>query len=262
MMNNNRNFFCAALSLLVLLSSPVALYAMTAQEILDQVAKQNFSEDFRLVLSTKTFKGKKTISSHALWLMGKVRPELTSFFIEFDEPEESKGLRFLLQIYLGKEPKAFMFFPVTGNTLPLAVDDPSVDIGGTGLTMEDMQGFTPEGGERLTLVEEQKYQDRECYVIRVSRAEEKAHRLLWISKKDFIIAKSQNVDAQGKITRELRGVEFFKTASGREFPREEEITMPGKGVRVLVRQEHAVFGIEIPDEIMDPGQFGTYKWKN
>jgi hypothetical protein len=260
-MNGNRTllhgFFLGLLIILV----PALVFAMTAQEILEQVAKENFAENFRLIMSVKTFKGKKESASNSIWLMGKVTPELTSFFLDFEEPEESRGLRFLLQIEPGKEPRAYMYLPATGKTLPLAVDDPSVDLGGTGLTMEDMQGFVPESGERMTLVEEQKIRDRDCWVIRVSRAEEKAHRLIWVSKNGFIVVKSQSFDAQGKVTRIFNVVEFFQTKAGREFPREEEITIPGRGIRIVVRQEYASFGVDIPDEIMNPEQFGAFKWR-
>lgn len=252
-----KGFFLGMLMTLV----PVLVFAMTAQEILERVAKENFGENFRLIMSVKTFKGKKESGSNSLWLMGKVTPAMTSFFMDFEEPEESKGLRFLMQIEPGKEPRAFMYLPATGKTLPLAVDDPSVDLGGTGLTMEDMQGFVPESGERMTLVEEQKIRDRDCWVIRVSRAEEKAYRLIWVTKNGFIVIKSQSVDAAGKTTRIFNVVELFQTKDGREFPREEEITIPGRGIRIVVRQEYASFGVDIPDEIMNPEQFGAAKWR-
>ncbi len=37
-----------------------------------------------------------------------------------------------------------MYLPATGRTVPLAVDEPSADLGGTGLTMDDIQGFMPQ----------------------------------------------------------------------------------------------------------------------
>jgi hypothetical protein len=248
-------------ALQVMLVSGVAP-AMTAQEILDKVAKQNLGEDFRLTLSIKTFKSKKQISSHSLWLMGRVGEKQNTFFMDFEEPADSKGLRFLLQAPVdGSEPKAFMFLPSTGKTLPLAVDDPSVDVGGTGLTMEDVQGFAPRAGETAELIREEKLSDRDCYVIRINRPAEKIERTLWISKKDSIVIKSEDVDSQGKIARSMKVVEFFKASNGREFPREEEILIPSKDMRILMRQENAVFGVEVPDELMDPGKFGAFSWK-
>ena len=56
-------------------------------------------------------------------------------------------------------------------------------------------------------------------------------------------------------------VEFFKTDQGKEFPREEEITIPEKKIKMRLRQENAVFGVEIPEDLTDPGKFGIFRWK-
>ena len=247
---------------MVLLCIPLNLQAMTAHEILEQVFKQNFSDSFRVVLTVKTQKGKKVISDHVLWLVGKTNQDTSTFFIDFVEPKESKGLRFLFELEPGKEPKAFMYIPAAGKTLPLDVDDRSVDIGATGLTMDDIQGFVPQGGEKETILREEKADGRDCYVINIALPDGKGERLLWVSKNDFLIVKSQHLDAQGKIKRSFRVVEFFKTERGKEFPREEEITIPDKGIRVQLRQDNAVFGIALPEEITDPAKFGTFAWKD
>ncbi len=254
-------FFSACSGLLVFLIAASPIFSMTATEILEQVAKNNFSQDFRLILSVKTMKGKKQASEHSLWIMGKMKPDMAMLFVDFEEPPETKGLRFLVEVPNGEQPKAYMYLPATDNVLPLAADDPSVDLGGTGLTMEDMQGFVPERSERLTLLPDQKLDNQECYVIKVARAEEKAHRLIWISKKNFIVLKSQSVDAKDKVTRIFRVTELFQTREGKEYPREEEIVMPGKDLRIVVRQEHASFGVELPDELFNPQTFGTHQWR-
>jgi hypothetical protein len=246
----------------VLICFPSGLFALTAPEILEKVGKESLGESFRLTLSSKTIKGNKTISSHRLWLMGKLGKETGSFFLDFEEPEESKGLRFLLKVALGKEPMAYMYLPATGKTLPLAIDDPSVDIGGTGLMTEDIQGFMPAGDEKSEIVKEEKSDGRECYVIRVSRPGEKDQRLIWVTKNNFIVLRSETLNPEGKVTRALRVVEFFQAAEGKEFPREEEITIPGKDTRIILRQEQAVFDVEIPAEVLDPATFGTFKWKS
>jgi hypothetical protein len=246
---------------LFLLAIPANIFAMTAQEILDQIGKQNFSDNFRVFVTVKAFKGKKVISNHSLWLTVKVDKENSGFFVDFEEPKESKGLRFLFQEQPGKEPSAFMYLPATGKTLPLAVDDPSVDVGGTGLTTEDLQGFIQKSNSQAELLREEKSDGRDCYVIRIPNAETKGERVLWVSKDGFLVLKNQQLDAEKKIIRTFKVAEFFKTDQGKDFPRQEEIVIPGKGVHINVRQENAVFGIEIPEEIMDPDKFGTYQWK-
>jgi hypothetical protein len=250
------------LLVLVVLVFPVNVHAMTAHEILERVAKESFGETFRISLTVKTLKAQKLKSNHTLWLMGRAKDDNAKIFIEFDEPKESKGLRFLFEIQGEKEPKAFMFLPATRKTLPLAMNDPSMDVGGTGLTMEDIQGFIPQKGEQETLLKEEKIDGRECYAIQVTLPEGKGRRLLWISKNDYYVVKSQSTDSNGKIKRTFRVVEFFKTEKGKEFPREEEIVIPDKHVKIILRQDNAVFAIELPDELTDPEKFGTFNWKN
>jgi hypothetical protein len=70
------------------------------------------------------------------------------------------------------------------------------------------------------------------------------------------------LDAHGKAKRIFKVTELFKTEQGKEFPREEEITIPDKHTVVKLRQEGAVFGIELPDELLNPETFGSFQWRN
>jgi len=236
------------------------VYAITAPEILEQVTKQSLSENFRVALTVKAFKGQKVISSDALWLIARVEQGNVSYFLDFQEPKESKGLRFLFLEQAGQEPATYMYLPATGKTMALALGDPAVDVGGTGLTTEDVLAFFSKAQPAET-VREEPLGGRECYVIKISMPQSKGERLLWVSKDYFLVVKDQQLNAQGNILRSYNVTKFFKTLLGKEFPREEEITIPGKGIRITVRQDSAVFGIEIPDEVTDPDKFGKFQWK-
>jgi len=255
-------FILRILVVLALAWLPATAQALTAKEILDKAAKESLGESFRLVLTVNSFKGNKPASKHAVWLMGVMEDHTARFFMEFDEPEESKGLRFLLIASKEDRPQAFMYLPATKRTVPLAADDPSVDLGGSGLSTDDIRMFIPKGGEEEILEGEETIDGRECYKIKVASTKDGGTRLIWITKKDLMVVKSANLDPQGKADRSLRVLEFFKTEKGREFPREEEILIPSKGIRIQLRQENAVFGVTIPDELLDPKTFGAYKWRN
>ena len=121
------------------------------------------------------------------------------------------------------------------------------------------QPFGPRGEEE-TLLRREKIGDRQCLVILISRPEEKAGRLVWIDDKNNVVVKAQNLDAQGKVLREMKVIKFFRTENGKEIPREEEITVPGDDIRIKVVQEHGILDVEIPPEVMDSKQFGQYKW--
>jgi hypothetical protein len=253
--------FTLIFAVLTLWCMPTHLWALTAKEILDQSMKKNLGDSFRIALSVKTFKAKKLLSEQVLWLIAQIKQGSADFFVDFDSPPESKGMRFLLRMKDGQETQALMYLPATGRTVPLAVDEPSADLGGTGLTMDDIQGFMPKAGETAEIVKEETTEGRNCYVIRISFPGEKAQRLVWVSKDDLLLLKSEQLDADGKVKRIFRVAEFFKTDHGKEFPREEEILIPDKNVRIRLRQDSAVFGIEVPEDVMDPEKFGTFNWR-
>ena len=214
---------------LVLLCFPLMLHAMTAHEILEQVIKQNFGDTFRVVLTVKTQKGKKVLSDHVLWLIGKTDQNTSTFFLDFEEPKDSKGLRFLFEVEPGKDPKAFMYLPAAGKTLPLAVDDPSVDIGATGLTMEDIQGFVPKGEGKETILREEKLDGRDCYVISISLPDGQGERLVWVSKNDFLIIKSQKHGSARKVKEDVPCREILQNGERQGISQRGRDNHPGQG---------------------------------
>lgn len=235
---------------------------ITADDIIKRVAERNFKDSFRVALTIETFKGQKPPSMQALWVSGKLQREVADLFFDFDEPKESKGLRFLLQIRPNQDPKVYMHLPATGKTLPVVSDDASFDIGGTGLNTEDILGFVPRAGEKHSIVREEKFDGQDCWVIQTLKTGKKGEHHAWVRKSDFTVVKSEDLDAKYQTTRSYRVIKFFKTQDGREFSREEEIKIPKKNIRILVRQDHAVFGIELANELFDPEKFGTFKWKD
>jgi hypothetical protein len=255
-----KHFALIVLSIL-LWCLPTDLHALTAQEILDQSVKQNLGDNFRISLTVKTYKAKKLLSDQVLWLMGQIRNDGANFFLDFDSPPETKGIRLLLLGQKGKEQQALMYLPGPDKSIPLAVADKLAKIGGSGLTMDDIQAFMGKDGGTAELVKEESVDGRDCYLIRVKFPGESGETLKWISKNNFLLIKSQQMDSSGKVKRSFRVVNFFKTEQGNEFPRDEEILIPENNLRILISQESAVFGIEIPDEVTNPDKFGTFRWK-
>jgi hypothetical protein len=260
-MRYNLRYFCFLIVGLILLSVPPNLSAMTATEILEKVAKQHFGENFRAALEISTFKGKKKLSAHSLWLVGRKIPDGTGVFVDFEEPRDSKGLRFLFLLRPGEKTEAYLYLPATGKTLPLALAEGSYDIGNTGLTMDDIRAFAPQPGQTEQIIKEEKVEGRDCFVVRITLPKGQGSREMWITKDGFHVIKSRNLGPDGKVLRTFHVIEFFRTERGEEFPRQEEVTVPQKGLRIMITQTHAVFGIEIPEQLMDPKQFGKYRWR-
>ncbi len=259
-MRHGIRYFVALTIALLLSGFSRDVPAMTAAEILEQVVLHNFGDGVRLAVSTRTFKGSKLVSQHALWVVAKSSKEETTLFLDFDEPPESKGMRFLFIMRPGKPPEAYSYLPAARKTLPLAVEDEGADIGGTGLTMQDIQVAVAEEGQKESILREEKIAGRDCYVIEIILPQGKGKRLVWVSKEGFHVLKSEHRDKDGKIVRSVLVVEYFKTKQGIDWPREEVIEVPPKGLKIVMRQDNAVMGIQIPPEILKPETFGDFKW--
>lgn len=237
------------------------LNAMTAREIVEKAQKNQFGESARASVQIETFQGEKKVSQHSVWIMGQIEKDETIIFLDFIEPADSKGVRILCMIKPDQEPRGYMYLPATNETFPVDVQDPGTDIGGTGLAMADLRPLIPEKDETQTILKEEEVNGLPCYVIQISAPNSTEQRLAWITKDRFDLAKLEQKTADGKIQRTMRVVEFFESKDGKRYPREEEITLPQKGMKIKIRQDNAVFGIVIPDELTDPKSFGSYKWQ-
>ncbi len=248
------------MAVVLLLCFPVDPFALTADDILKKVLEHNWADGFRMSLQVETAKGSKKVLKHVLWLMGKANAEHGEFFMEFEAPEESKGIRYLFRFEAEQEAKAYMYLPATGKVLPVAAEGADTEIGGTGLTVSDIESLAPRGGHTSTILREEEVDGRDCYVVQTTPKGGKTRAVLWILKQEFQVVKSELLGKDGKPKRQFRVVEFFKTDQGKTFPREEIVTIPDKQVRIKIRQENAVFGIQVPREVLDAKTFGQFKW--
>ena len=259
----SQKLFRVVLLLILLLPFPSDVRALTVQQIMKENATRYSMESFRVGVDITTLKGKKNVSRHFLWVMGMTEQGTTSLFVEFDEPEEARGMRFLFK-YPAQESssanKAFVFMPATRVAVPLKAGD-SPDIGGTGMTAEDFRGFVPDPDGELTLEREENVDGRNCYVILVSDASGKPVKRIWIAKEQFMVVKTETLGADGSLERQFRVTEFFTAQDGKMWPRKEEIFVPKDGIRVIVDQQGGVYNVSVPEELFDPATFGTFKWR-
>jgi hypothetical protein len=260
-MSSNRNMFLVVVLLAVSMCFSDISMAMTGKEIVEKAQKSQAGESFRAALEIETFHGNKRVSQHSLWVMGQVEKDNTVVFIDFSEPQDSKGVRILCHLNPAKDPEGYMYLPATEEVFQIDVKDPATDIGGTGLTMADFQPLIPEKGETETLLREEDVDGIPCYVVEISGLDSKEARLVWITKDSFDLVKLEQKGSDRKVQRAMRVVEFFTTNEGKRYPRQEEITLPAKNIKIKVRQENAVFGIVVPDELTNPATFGKFKWQ-
>lgn len=247
---------------LVCLTSPV--FGISAREILDESARRNLMDSFRVGVLIKNLKKTKMVSEHFLWLVGVNNSDGTTLFIEFEEPEEARGMRFLSKFPPRDSvdrPKSFSFIPVTGAVVPMKVGDTSADVGGTGMTIDDFRGFVPATSGEPKILREEDVGDRRCYVIEAQTQGTDHRTLIWISKEQFLVVKTQRFSSTNKLEREFLVLEFFTTDDGQLWPRKEEILVPRDDTRIIVEQQAGVYHMHVPEDLMNPETFATFKWR-
>ncbi len=259
---------CGRLAVLMFAALSVCLApeanALSGAEILEKHSNRPTPQTFRIGVQVKNVKKEKLNSKHVLWIIGKRTPEMTYMFIDFEEPEDAKGLRFLFLLDKGGDSstKAFGYLPATDTTAPLHIGKRSVNIAGTGLTIDDLRGFVLSKTLNSKLLREEKVGKFDCYVIGLDMEADRPRKMAWISKDEFLLIKSQDLDSESKVDREFLVKEFFTTDSGEKWARREEVILPKEATRIHVEQIAGVYNIEIPPAALDPAKFGTFDWRN
>ena len=218
-------------------------------------------ETFRMGLHVKILSSTQKSREFYGWFLGKRDSESQKFFLEFEEPEDAAGMRFLLERFEDKSERCYMYLPATNDTTPLAPDDPEFSIGATGITMDDLPGLLSYEMESASLLKEEEIAGAECLVLSIPRMKNRMQRVLWITKGELKIIRLQQIGLDGTVQRESNTLEFSTDAAGRELPKRVEIRKPITGERIHMTVDHVVFNVEIADELMDPDKFGSFKWK-
>ncbi len=248
------------LFLVVLLpaAAVVSAHGESGRDIIDRVIARHTGQSFRWTLSVTTYEGTTVVSRQKLRLAGTIQKDRSAFFLEFEEPVASKGIKLLFRVVRDGEPEAFMFIPAVGLTVQINADNPSADIGGTGLTIGDFLPLLPRAEEHAKFVGDAKVGGRPAHVIEFSGRGQGDKRVLWVDARRLSVVKLEHTNRKGDVERVLT-VKKFKTFEGDlHVPVEEEIVLPHKGIRIRVEQTDIVFDGGVPAAAFDPKRFGAY----
>lgn len=248
-------------ALAVCVTSPSPCHGITAEKILRAVMDQNMGESFRTALSITDPTASRKGREFSVWLMGKRDSGSLSYFLKFDQPQEVHGMRFLVLRSDDKPDRCFMYLPASGDTVPVAPDDPNFTIGGSGLTIESMPGFLTHEIEAAAMLDGDVIDGTDCFVVGIPAWRDRSRRILWVAKEDMRVLRIRRLNEDGGVREEANTLSFFKTAEGRYLPREIEIKQIRKNKRIRLFTHHGLFNVLIAEELMNPKLFGSFKWQ-
>jgi hypothetical protein len=171
-------------------------------------------------------------------------------YIEFVEPRSIKGLRILS---LGDD--TWLFFPSTGRVRKIAGTSKGDSVQGVGgdFSYEDISGSSLASRYDFTLLT----QDARTWTLEgKSRAEKPVYGriVMQIGKSSYLPVKIDYYLADDTHQKTLRFTDF-KIMDGRETASSMTMVNHAKGSKTLVRTLSADYSAEVPERLLNPGQF-------
>ncbi len=132
--------------------------------------------------------------------------DLIKSFLEFQEPADIEGTRFLTWEHEDKDDTQYLYLPALGRTRRIVSNQKNLRFVNTDFSYEDMQRRKPDEDSHLFLREEQ-YKDYNCYVIE-SRPEkgdsQYSKRVSWVEKQSFVVVRIDFYNKKGSNSKQFR----------------------------------------------------------
>ena len=144
------------------------------------------------------------------------------YFIYFFRPLDVKDMTFMVYKYPGRDADRWLFVPALNMVRRIAAKDKYSSFVGSDFTYEDVSGRDL-SEDTHTLVKEDKYNGKDCYVVKSTPKAadmEYSYKLSWIDKTDFLPLKEEYYDKRGGLYKvftadEIRSVKGFPTVMKR-----------------------------------------------
>lgn len=193
----------------IVLAAPLSLYAITGLEIMTKEDQRDKGKDlnstsvFRLINKRGQQRIRNTVYYWKDWYGKDGFDEKTLIF--FNSPPEVEGTGFLNWSYMdiAKDDDQWLYLPALKKIKRISGSDKEDSFMGTDFTFDDM-GDRQVAEDVHTLIREEPYKGRQCYVVE-SIPKEKDYiyskKIAWVDKQEWIIHK---VDFYDRKTRFMK----------------------------------------------------------
>ena len=149
---------------------------------------------------------KDNIRERTLEIYSKDYGALAKTFLEFTEPSDIKGTRFLSLEEAEGDDTQYLYLPALGRARRIVSSQKNLRFANTDFTYEDMQRRKP-GNDQHTILGEEQYSGFDCYVLESipkGKNSQYGKRVSWIDKESRLAVKIDFYDKKMRHTKEFR----------------------------------------------------------
>ena len=210
--------------LVIFLFSSIIAYAgqLTGDEILEKIkgkAAVTRSGKATVNLITENKKGQRR--ENKVKVYRKVTEKIEKQLIEYLEPADVEGTKFLSISEKGKEDLMYLYLPFLGRERRIAAQEKEKKFMGTDFTYEEIgssesyhEKYT---GERLN---DENFENYPCYVLKLSPKEKNSkysYLKMWVWKQEFIPLKIEFYRKDGKLEKVLTEYDLKKEKGEKDY---------------------------------------------
>jgi len=214
---------CAVMASVLFATAGAAGQDLTGEEILDRIeAESGISGSGTGVINLITENKRGEQRSNTVKMYRREDSEVEKQLLEYLEPADVKGTKFLSITEEGKEDLMYIYFPFLGRERRIAAGEESDSFMGTDFTYEEMgSGQTYQEEYDTSRLEDEVLEDYPCYVLRLTPKEEDSdytYLKMWVWQEEFLLLRIEFYKEGERLTKTLSNSDIREEEEGEFMP--------------------------------------------
>jgi len=224
-----------------MLSAPVGAVSedLTGEEILDRIEQESpVTEGGTGVINLITENKRGEQRSSTVRMYRKESNGTEKQLLEYLEPADVKGTKFLSITEEGKEALMYIYFPFLGRERRIAAGEESDSFMGTDFTYEEMgSGQTYQEEYDASRLKDEVLEEYPCYVLRLTPQEEDSdytYIKMWVWQEEFLVLRIEFYEEGDRLTKALSNSDIREEEEGEFMPHRIVMADEIKGTKTII----------------------------
>lgn len=235
-------FLCTVMCVVTvgMLSAPVGAVSedLTGQDILDRIEQESaVTESGTGVINLITENKRGDQSSYTLKMYRREDEGVEKQLLEYLEPADVKGTKFLSIVEEGKEDLMYIYFPFLGRERRIVAGEESDSFMGTDFTYEEIgSGQTYQEEYDASRLKDEVLEEYPCYVLRLTPQEEDSdytYIKMWVWQEEFLVLRIEFYEEDERLTKTLSNSDV-REEDGDYMPYRIVMTDEIKGTKTII----------------------------